>query len=141
MRLGLKSFIALSSIAILAISAASVFSQMKAGGGVEVIKGGDEVDVKKHLAAGKVTLIEFYAEWCGPCKMISPALEQLARTDPEVALCKIDIVNWQSVVTRQYHINSIPCVVVFDRKGEMVGIMRGVDPETLSNYITKAKET
>jgi thioredoxin 1 len=40
-----------------------------------------------------VTVVDFYADWCGPCKQLSPSLEQMARTDPEIALRKIDIVN------------------------------------------------
>src|SRR5437867_12403271 len=94
---------------------------------IEVITGGNEIDISKHLVAGKITLVEFYADWCGPCKMISPALEKLAKTDSDITLCKIDIVNWQSAVSRQYNIHSIPCVAVFDRKGQLVGIMNGVD--------------
>ena len=138
----LRSFAPLVLIGlVLTIPGGRIWAQVKAGGGVEVIKGGDEVDVKKHLAAGKITLIEFYADWCGPCKMISPALEELAKTDPDIALCKIDIVNWQSAVSRQYGIHSIPCVVVFDRKGEIVGVMRGVDPDALKGYISQAKRT
>ena len=123
------------------IFSASVDAENSSKDGIEVIKGGDEVDIAKHLAAGKITLVEFYADWCGPCKMISPALEQLAKTDSDIALCKIDIVNWQSAVTRQYNIHSIPCVVVFDRKGQMVGVMRGVDPDALKGYIAQAKGT
>ena len=123
------------------IFSASVDAETSSKDGIEVIKGGDEVDIAKHLAAGKITLVEFYADWCGPCKMISPALEQLAKTDSDIALCKIDIVNWQSAVTRQYNIHSIPCVVVFDRKGQMVGVMRGVDPDALKGYIAQAKGT
>jgi thioredoxin 1 len=106
---------------------------------IDVITGGNEVDINKHLASGKITLVEFYAEWCGPCKMISPTLEKLAKTDSNIALCKIDIVNWSSPVTRQFQIHSIPCVVVFDRKGQMVGVMRGVDPDALNQYIAQAR--
>ena len=129
------------SVVILSIFATSARTESNGGGGIEVIKGGQEVDIAKHLAAGKITLVEFYADWCGPCRMISPALEQLAKTDADIALCKIDIVNWQSAVSNQYGIHSIPCVVVFDRKGQVVGIMRGVDPEALKGYIAQARGT
>jgi thioredoxin 1 len=53
---------------------------------VEVISHGAQVDITKHLALGNVTIVDFYADWCGPCKQISPSLEQMARTDPEIAL-------------------------------------------------------
>jgi thioredoxin 1 len=114
---------------------------IQANNPIEVVTGGSEIDLNKHLANGKITLVEFYAEWCGPCKMISPALEKLAKTDSTIALCKIDILNWSSPVARQYNIHSIPCVVVFDRKGQMVGVMRGVDPDALNQYIAQARGT
>src|SRR5437868_3378270 len=48
---------------------------------VEVISHGTQVDIAKHLSSGNVTIVDFYADWCGPCKQVSPALEQMARTD------------------------------------------------------------
>lgn len=125
--------------AYIVVSSAGCNAQALRSDPIEVITGGNEIDINQHLAAGKITLVEFYADWCGPCKMISPALEKLAKTDKDIALCKIDIVNWQSAVTRQYNLHSIPCVLVFDRKGQMVGIMRGVDPQALEQYIAQAK--
>ena len=83
--------------------------------------GGKQVDLKDVLVPGKITLIDFYADWCGPCKKISPYLEHLAQNDPDVYLRKIDIVNWGTLVTIQYGIKSIPDVRVFDRNGRMVG--------------------
>jgi thiol-disulfide isomerase/thioredoxin len=62
---------------------------------VKVISHGAPVDITKHLALGSVTVVDFYADWCGPCKWLSPHLEQMARSDPEIALRKIDIVNWK----------------------------------------------
>jgi thiol-disulfide isomerase/thioredoxin len=62
---------------------------------VKVISHGAPVDITKHLALGSVTVVDFYADWCGPCKWLSPHLEQMARSNPEIALRKIDIVNWK----------------------------------------------
>jgi thioredoxin 1 len=86
-----------------------------------VSNGGEQVDLSSLLAPGKITIVDFYADWCGPCRQISPHLEQLARTDPDIALLKIDIVNWNTPVTRQFGIESVPNVRVFGRTGAQVG--------------------
>lgn len=57
-------------------------------------------------------LVDFYADWCGPCKMLRPILEQISdeRTDCKVAAVNIDE---QDELAEQYDVSSIPCVVVF----------------------------
>ncbi|HZA38636.1 MAG TPA: thioredoxin family protein [Candidatus Baltobacteraceae bacterium] len=106
---------------------------------VEVISHGAPVDITKHLALGKVTVVDFYADWCGPCKHLSPSLEQMARTDPEIALRKIDIVNWKTAVVKQFNIRSIPQVNVYNRGGRLVGTVVGSDVGEIKRYITQAK--
>ncbi len=86
-----------------------------------VSNGGEQVDLSSLLALGKITVVDFYAEWCGPCRRISPQLEQLAKTDADVVLLKIDIVNWNTPVTRQFGIQSVPNVRVFGRTGAQIG--------------------
>ncbi len=89
---------------------------------IRVLKtGGKLVDLKNILVPGKITIVDFYADWCGPCTKMSPYLEHIAKKDPDVFLRKIDIVKWGTPVTNQYGIRSIPDVRVFDRSGRMVG--------------------
>ncbi len=71
---------------------------------VEVISHGAQVDINKHLALGNVTIVDFYADWCAPCRQLSPSLEQMARSDPEIALRKIDIINLKTTVVRQFNL-------------------------------------
>src|SRR4029077_15649768 len=95
---------------------------------LEVISHGQQIDISKHLALGNVTIVDFYADWCGPCKPVEPTIQQLAKSDPEIAVRKIDIVNWASPVATQYHVSSIPRVEIYGRKGELVGTVKGADP-------------
>ena len=105
----------------------------------EVISHGAQVDINQHLALGNVTVLEFYADWCGPCRMLSPRLEQMAQTDPEVVLRKIDIVRWGTPVTHQFNINSVPLVNVYNRGGGLVGTVRGLDFGSVKRYVDQAK--
>ena len=106
---------------------------------VKVISHGASVDISKHLALGSVTVVDFYADWCGPCKWLSPHLEQMARSDPEIALRKIDIVNWKTAVARQYHVGSIPQVNIYNRTGRLIGTVVGTDVGDIKRYVAQAK--
>lgn len=109
------------------------------GQSIEVITHGQQVDISKHLALGNVTIVDFYADWCGPCKQVSPALEKLAQSDSEIALRKVDIINWGSAVAKQYKINSIPRVEIYGRKGQLVGTVKGANPDEVRQYVALAK--
>jgi thiol-disulfide isomerase/thioredoxin len=111
----------------------------RSGQPVEVISHGAPVDINQHLALGNVTVVDFYADWCGPCRQLSPNLEQMATRDPEIALQKIDIVNWRTPVARQFNIHSIPQVNVYNRGGSLVGIVNGADIDTIKRYVAQAK--
>jgi len=106
---------------------------------VEVISHGAQVDINQHLALGNVTVVDFYADWCGPCRQLSPGLEQMAKSDPEIALRKIDIVSWKTAVVRQFNINSIPQVNVYNRDGRLVGTVVGADIDKVKRYVAQAK--
>ena len=105
----------------------------------EVISHGEQVDINQCLALGNVTVLEFYADWCGPCRLLTPSLEQMAQTDPDVALRKIDIVRWGTPVAQQFNIRSVPQVNVYNRAGSLVGSVNGVDLDTVKRYVAQAK--
>lgn len=86
-----------------------------------VSNGGETIDLPALLAPGKITLVDFYADWCGPCKRLGPELERRVKEDADVVLVKVDIVKWGTPVTRQFGIDSIPSVRVFNRQKEQVG--------------------
>ena len=90
------------------------------------------MEITNHLALGNVTVVDFYADWCGACKWLSPHLEQIARSDPEIALRKIDIVNWKTAVARQYHIGSIPQVKFTIAQADLSAPLSVPTSETLS---------
>ena len=117
----------------------STVAAARRGEPIEVISHGAQVDINQYLVRGSVTVIDFYADWCGPCRQFAPSLEEMARNDPEIALRKIDIVNWKTAVAQQFNIHSIPQVNVYDRSGRLVGTVLGVDFETVKSYVARAK--
>jgi thiol-disulfide isomerase/thioredoxin len=90
------------------------------------------------LVPGKITVVDFYADWCGPCKQMAPVLDKLVSGKSDVVLKKIDIVNWDSAVAKKYDITSIPNVRVFDKQGRMVGSPTS-DPNQVARHIELAR--
>ena len=56
-----------------------------------VVKLTTETFDQEVLQAGQTVLVDFYADWCGPCKMMAPVVEELAGEEPGVKVCKINI--------------------------------------------------
>ena len=63
------------------------------------------------LNSDKTVLIDFYADWCGPCKMFSPIVESVAEENEDIKVVKIDVDNAQDLAIK-YQIMSIPTIVV-----------------------------
>jgi thiol-disulfide isomerase/thioredoxin len=95
------------------------------GGQPEKVKvisnGGAAVELAAILVPGKITVVDFYADWCGPCRQLAPQVESLVAANQSAYLRKVDIVNWGTPVTGQYGISSVPNVRVFGSDGQMVG--------------------
>jgi thioredoxin 1 len=103
-----------------------------------IATGGKQVDLPSLLVPGKVTVVDFYADWCQPCRRISPKLELLATQDDSVYLSKVDIVRWGTEVTAQYEIDSVPHIRVYDRAGNMVGSPTS-DFSKVAQFVAQAK--
>ena len=68
---------------------------------------------REVLQAGKTVVVDFWAPWCGPCKAIEPALEQLAETAEQVEFVKLDI-DENPRTADTYGVLSLPTVILFD---------------------------
>ena len=90
------------------------------------------------INSNQLTLVDFYATWCGPCKMMHPVLEQLkADLAASIRIIKLDV-DKSGDIAEAYRIQSVPTLMLF-RRGEMLwrqsGAMRLADLKaTISNY-------
>ncbi|CCQ35446.1 thioredoxin [Natronomonas moolapensis 8.8.11] len=79
-----------------------------------------------------VTLKDFYADWCGPCKTQDPILEELAEDYPDVEFDKVDVDSEQDVAN-EYQVRSLPTLIVENDQGvveRFVGVTQRDDLET-----------
>ncbi|MCI8320199.1 MAG: thioredoxin [Dorea sp.] len=83
---------------------------------------------KAEVLDSKVpVLVDFWAEWCGPCQMIGPVIEEIATEVTDAKICKVDV-DGQPELARQYKVLSIPTLMVF-KDGELVKRETGAKPK------------
>ena len=93
----------------------------------------------KALASGQLVMVDFWADWCGPCKMLAPVIDGLAESyEGKAIVGKVNVDHEQELAMR-YGVMSIPTVIFF-KDGEEVARKVGVMPagaftEVLDNYL------
>jgi len=81
-------------------------------------------------------LVDFYADWCGPCRMLAPALEELASETPNARVVKVNVDDSPGLA-QHYGISSIPSIKIF-RDGQVVGQHVGLaSAEQLKGMLTE----
>ena len=81
------------------------------------------------LKNNDTVFVDFYANWCGPCRMLAPSIEQLAEEHPEVKVVKIDV-DQEQKLAYEYDVQSIPLLITF-KNGQPVKRQLGFVPYEL----------
>jgi len=102
-----------------------------------ISKNGEAVRLTDHLAANKVTVFDFTAKWCGPCKDIARALFQIMLKNKAVALRKINVVSWDKPIAKQFKLPRLPYLILYDKNGKKSQVIVGRKIEQLKQAILR----
>ena len=91
---------------------------------MSVIKVNNDNFEQEVLQSEKTVLVDFYANWCGPCKMLSPIVDEVAEEVKNVKVCKVNIDEARDLAIK-YDIMSIPTLLVF-KDGNVVNKSLGL---------------
>ena len=83
---------------------------------------------REVLESEKPVLLDFWAAWCGPCRMVGPILEEVAEERPDIKVCKVNVDDEQELASA-YRIMSIPTLMVV-KDGKIVSQSAGARPKS-----------
>ena len=79
---------------------------------------------RNEILDKKIALVDFYADWCGHCRMLSPVIDEIAEERPDISVGKVNVDD-ESALASEYGIMSIPALIVFENgkeKARLVGV-------------------
>ena len=101
---------------------------------MEIIKVNNQNFEEEVIKSEKPVLIDFYADWCGPCKMLSPIIDEVAEENSDIKVVKVNVDDSQDLAMK-YQVMSIPTLVVI-KNGEEVNRSVGlIDKSQVLNLI------
>ncbi len=84
--------------------------------------------VNEVINSDKTVIVDFWASWCGPCKMLSPIVDEIAQEHPEIKVCKVNVDD-EPELAQSFRIMSIPTLIVF-KGGKTVSSSVGLRPKS-----------
>jgi len=115
-----------------------------AGADVAVVAsdGADVADLGPHLGKGKVTVFEFGAPWCGPCRQLDDHVMKSHAAAGDFAYRKLDVGDWGTPLASRWleNVPKLPYVLVYDRKGRRVEAIVGLDLPRLDAAVERARK-
>lgn len=101
---------------------------------------GSYEEYKSVIADSSLTVIDFTAKWCGPCKMIAPLFEKMHESFPDANFAKVDVdLDETSAICSECYISAMPTFVLF-RNGVKIDEMKGANGKALEALVKKYYE-
>ncbi|KAI4858720.1 thioredoxin [Hypoxylon rubiginosum] len=94
---------------------------------------------QRILGSSTIVVTDFYADWCGPCKMIAPTFESLSTKYSKpgrITFCKVDVDN-QQPIAQSHGVSAMPTFLIF-KNGSVIETIRGANPPALTAAVEKA---
>lgn len=98
---------------------------------VKVTKGNFEEEV---LKSEKKVLVDFWASWCGPCMMLSPLVDEVAKEKDDIKVVKVNV-DEEGELAERFNIMSIPCLIVFENGKEVKRSVGFIPKEEIKKLI------
>ncbi|MCB9554965.1 MAG: thioredoxin family protein [Deltaproteobacteria bacterium] len=102
----------------------------------DLARGGQSFSLAKIRPGGRVAVIDFWAEWCAPCKVIDKMLRRLAKTEP-LAVYRVEVPSFDAPVAQAYlsGVNQLPAIWIYNRRGKHVVRQAGVAPADVERAV------
>jgi len=86
---------------------------------------------------GRITIVDFYADWCGPCRRMSPILEKIAEENSNVVVQKVNV-DKHPELAKEYKATAIPRIIIYDKQGGEVDTVIGADEQRVRKAVADA---
>ena len=101
---------------------------------MEILKVNSQNFEEEVLKSEKPVLVDFYADWCGPCKMLSPIVDQVAEENEDIKVVKVNVDDAQDLAMK-YQVMSIPTLIVIKEGKEINRSVGLIDKNQVVNMI------
>ena len=117
-------------------------TQTPPGADIKTLKPQTQVpNIEELVVRGRVTIIDFFAVWCGPCREVDRFVKEVMTRRDDIAYRRIDIGQWSSAVAKAYlgDVPELPYVLVFDTVGQRIAEISGLDLVRLKAAINRGR--
>jgi len=103
-------------------------------------EGEDLAKLEPHLVQGKITVFDFYAAWCPPCRKVDEHLYPTLARRADIALRKVNVGSWDSPVAERWlgNVAELPYLIIFDKRGRRVRAIAGAQLADIDSALAEA---